>query len=123
MQDGTYLLTEDFTPPRVDLRSVDWRKRVVPKGRIFHVTRDVDFDDKWVAWPVAAYLSQRVLLSRKHGWNRFFDLLELLPDKPSWYLARHHGETTANRVLDALFAAGRIRIDELEGLLLREKRP
>ena len=121
MKPGPYVLRGDFTPPKLDRRSNDWRKAVVKDGTLFHVVSSsiIEVSEYAEAYPLHGSPSNSVNNSERRGWKKFFEQLEPVGDRPSWYLERHHSRLSGAMVLDQLSYEGKITIQEVEEALER----
>ena len=122
MKPGTYKLTQDFTSPlKFDKRfKGDWRRRqMIPRNTVFHVRECDVFPENLEAFPdnLDRFEHHTVTNGAKSQWRSMFDLLEPVPDKPSYMLKRDFSEQAATRVLDALFAQGKLTLDEIRAIL------
>lgn len=114
---GTYRLTRDFPTPKEDKRSVDWRKKAfVPAGTLFHVidpTIDGAPEGCFEAHPVGLGTT-RINNGKLSPWKDLFELLEPVPDKPTYWLERERSLSQAGRILDALVKSGKLTLDEIK---------
>lgn len=121
---GTYRLLEDLPPLVNDKRKTrDWRCCPMKAGTLF-------FYQEWAyapdeekpsiriteqrIYPVGCYQSESVAPNESSKTRQLEELLTREEETPSLWLRREHGSSVALGVLDELFSAGKVTMDDVE---------
>jgi hypothetical protein len=122
LKPGTYRLVADFKSPTPDKRQKhDWRAQpVIPAGTLVYVRESAMA--KGHAQAFAGKLSVNDVRDNDRGWEGLFTLLEPVPETPTLYLRRmgwSHAYAACT-LLDALFAAGRFTMADVEDIVRKD---